>query len=109
MLTPLRPIKIEQISPTQLAIDWADGHRSLHTFRLTRLACKCALCKDEMTGRVLNKLEDIPADIHPVQIIPVGNYALRICWSDGHATGMYAFDYLRKACECPVCKPPQTR
>lgn len=105
--TPQRPVKIEQTSPTQMAITWADGHCSRHTFRLLRLACKCALCRDEMTGRVLNKLENIAPDVRPVKIEPVGNYALRIEWSDGHRTGLYSFDYLRGACECEQCAPPR--
>ena len=25
----------------------------------------------------------------------VGNYAIRIDWSDGHASGIYSFQYLR--------------
>ncbi|MFT6397053.1 MAG: DUF971 family protein [Bradymonadia bacterium] len=27
---------------------------------------------------------------------PVGSYALKLRWSGGHDTGIYAFDYLRK-------------
>lgn len=103
MLIPLRPTRIEQTSPTQMEIDWSDGHRSRHTFRLLRLTCKCALCKDAMTGRVLNNLERIPADIHPTAIEPVGGYGLRLIWSDGHTTGIYGFDWLRRSCECPDC------
>ncbi len=103
ILKPLRPLKIEQISPTELAIDWADGHRSLHSFRLLRLACRCAVCKDEMTGKIMLEPEKIPADIHAKQILPVGGYAICIHWSDGHQTGIYPFDFLRKACECAEC------
>ena len=29
-------------------------------------------------------------------IEPVGNYALSINWSAGHATGIYRFDFLRQ-------------
>jgi DUF971 family protein len=39
-----------------------------------------------------------------VNIEPVGNYALRIVWSDGHAAGIYSFDHLRRICACPACK-----
>jgi DUF971 family protein len=27
---------------------------------------------------------------------PVGNYAIRILWSDGHGSGIYSFEHLRK-------------
>jgi Uncharacterized protein conserved in bacteria len=26
----------------------------------------------------------------------VGGYALKFTWADGHSTGIYSFDYLRK-------------
>jgi DUF971 family protein len=29
----------------------------------------------------------------------VGRYALSFRWSDGHATGIYSFRYLRELCE----------
>jgi DUF971 family protein len=34
---------------------------------------------------------------------PVGAYAIRIHWSDGHNTGIYSFDHLRAICPCPEC------
>ena len=34
----------------------------------------------------------------------VGNYAIRIQWSDGHSTGIYSYEHLRKVCPCPECK-----
>jgi DUF971 family protein len=30
------------------------------------------------------------------QIEPVGNYAVRLVFSDGHSTGLYSWDYLAK-------------
>jgi DUF971 family protein len=38
----------------------------------------------------------IPADIKPVRLMSVGRYAMAIHWSDGHKTGIYSFDYLKK-------------
>ena len=29
------------------------------------------------------------------QLSPVGNYAIRIAFDDGHDTGLYVWDYLR--------------
>ena len=34
----------------------------------------------------------------------VGHYAIRIDWNDGHNTGIYSFDHLRKICPCAECK-----
>ncbi len=33
------------------------------------------------------------------EIKPVGNYALQLCFDDGHDTGIYSWDYLRDLCE----------
>jgi len=35
-------------------------------------------------------------DIAIVRIDPVGNYAVRIVFDDGHQTGLYSWDYLAK-------------
>ncbi len=37
------------------------------------------------------------------QVEPVGNYAVRIVWSDGHSSGIYSFEHLRSVCPCPQC------
>ncbi len=41
-----------------------------------------------------------------LNVEPVGHYAIRIEWSDGHNTGIYSFDHLRKICPCETCKKP---
>jgi ATP-binding protein involved in chromosome partitioning len=81
---------------TQLRIRWKDGHVSDFPPRLLRIACACAGCVDEMTGRKILKEEDVPADVYPLTVEYVGRYALRFDWSDGHGTGIYPFEYLRK-------------
>jgi DUF971 family protein len=58
---------------------------------------------DEWTGESLINREAIPEGIHPAEISPVGNYAIQIVWSDGHSTGIYSFDLLRKICPCEKC------
>jgi DUF971 family protein len=39
-----------------------------------------------------------------ISVEEVGHYAIRIAWSDGHGSGIYSFDHLRKICPCPVCQ-----
>jgi Mrp family chromosome partitioning ATPase/DUF971 family protein len=56
--------------------------------RMLRINCKCARCKDELSGKPFVKIEDIPEDVHPLSMSPVGNYALGINWSDGHSSLM---------------------
>ncbi len=35
---------------------------------------------------------------------PVGRYAYKITWSDGHDTGIFTLEHLRALCECPECQ-----
>ena len=43
------------------------------------------------------------------QIEPVGNYALRLVWFDGHGSGLYSYKYLRALCQCDACRPGATK
>jgi ATP-binding protein involved in chromosome partitioning len=90
------PAAIEQAGPDQLRIRWSDGVESLYAVRQLRLACRCAHCIEEMTGRPLLDPSGVPPDVRPLRIRPVGRYALQFDWSDGHDTGIYSFEYLRQ-------------
>ena len=90
----------ETIGPTAdgraLAISWQDGTETVLTPSELRIRCPCAACVDEMTGRRILRPESVPASIYPTAIHYVGRYALQFVWSDGHDTGFYTFDYLRR-------------
>ena len=60
-----------------------------------RLDCRSALSRDEFTGEIKIKESDVPADIHPFSMNPVGNYALGVNWSDG-AVSLYPYKQLEK-------------
>jgi len=81
---------------TRLRIEWRDGAVSLFAPRALRLRCPCAGCVEEMTGERILVPEMVPEDVYPKAIDWVGRYALRFAWSDGHDTGIYPFDYLRR-------------
>ena len=87
-----------------LYILWKDGHESHYTFFNLRDGCPCAHCIDELTGEKTLSSNSIPKDIRIRQYEYVGNYALRIQWSDGHDTGLYTFKSLRNMCSCSVCQ-----
>jgi ATP-binding protein involved in chromosome partitioning len=89
-----------------LLIEWDDqGHQGFFPARLLRLACPCAGCVEEMSGRPLLDPLSVPSDIHPVSLALVGAYGLRIHWSDGHSTGIYTFAQLQQVCPCSRCTP----
>ncbi len=100
----LSPTSLKQLGAKTLGIVWSDGHNSFHRVRNVRLNCPCAHCVDEWTREKILDDAKVPEDVKPKRIEPIGRYALRIVWSDGHDTGFYTFDSLRKLCECPACR-----
>ncbi len=90
-----------------ILIDWdGAGHEALFAARPLRLACPCAGCVEEMSGRPILDPTQVPEDVRPVTLGLVGAYGLRVQWSDGHGTGIYTFDRLMRDCPCPRCGHP---
>lgn len=77
-------------------LNWNDGRQSLVSYRDLRFLCPCANCVDEGTGRRIITKEKVAEDVRPLKVQTVGNYAISIHWSDGHQTGIYSYDYLRR-------------
>ena len=88
----------------EIVITWEAGHVSTYPARALRLACQCATCKDEFTGRALLDSEAVPQDLRAESLSLVGNYAVKIRWSDGHDTGIYTYEYLLSLCACEKCR-----
>ena len=97
------PAEMTQPSPREVRIVWKDGHKSVYTGYALRLACPCASCVDELSGRRRLREESISTDVHPLAMEPTGRYAMRFHWSDGHSTGIYTYEHLRAHCPCPIC------
>lgn len=71
------------------------GQQSDLDVRDLRLACPCAACVEETSGRPLLDPKSVRHDVMPVMIGSVGNYAISFQWNDGHSTGIYTFEQLR--------------
>ena len=78
-----------------LSVLWEDGQRADFDVRDLRLACHCALCREEMSGRPLLDPKSVRPDVTPRTISSVGNYAITVSWNDGHSSGIYSFEHLR--------------
>jgi len=94
-----------------LDIRWVDGHRSVYPFDLLRKECPCALCSerraavpDEPRLAVLQGPVVRPGEVQATAVAPVGRYAIRFTWSDGHGDGIYSYRLLRGLCPCSVCR-----
>ena len=79
----------------EVYILWQDGEESHISFFDLRAACPCASCIDELSGKKPLNTASIPKDIYSLRSEYVGNYALRIYWSDNHDTGIFHFKMLR--------------
>jgi ATP-binding protein involved in chromosome partitioning len=87
-----------------ILVEWDEqGHHGFYPSRALRLACPCATCVEEISGRRLLDPALIPQDIRPASLALVGAYGLKVQWSDGHSTGIYTFEQLRRACPCSRC------
>ena len=83
-----------------LWMEWTQGAGERRVpARALRLACPCAMCVEEMSGRPLLDPAAVSADVRPVSVALVGAYGLRVNWSDGHSTGIFAWQRLRDLSE----------
>ncbi len=89
------PIPVEiQRDDHQIVLKWSANHETAFPARHLRLACPCAQCRDEMTGKALLIPRSVPEDVRPLSIELVGAYGFRVQWSDGHGTGIYTYESL---------------
>ena len=103
-------VRVDKSGGTGVEIDWRDGHRSAWSFRWLRDACPCATCHEEReaAGRKPGEAKPKPQTLlamyeappRPVEVTPVGKYALKFKWNDGHESGIYSWEYLRRVCDC---------
>jgi DUF971 family protein len=119
-------VKIHVSSGAGVDITWADGHSSHYDFAYLREECPCAMCNDARQKKAQGQEKDMqlkkehaPLASAPALSSPllpmykpkltakaahaVGNYALQIDFNDGHATGIFSFDFLRTICPCEEC------
>ena len=90
------PKRIGVADDDALEITWKDGAVSRYTPRDLRLACPCANCVEEWTGRPILDPATVPAEIKLLSTDLVGRYALTFKWTDFHDTGIFPFDMLRE-------------
>ncbi len=98
----MRLQNIEQIGE-EVAIKWDDGSESFISLKALRQCCPCAGCKGEMDimGNVYKGPDRplSPASYQLKRLGLVGGYAVQPVWGDGHATGIYSFEYLKRVAD----------
>jgi DUF971 family protein len=114
MTTVTDPEHIAISKSKGIKIDWKDGHASDYGLTYLRDKCPCATCTGAHGTPPRPPESDVPSGpaspfqmykpaLKMLNVEPVGNYAIRIHWSDGHSTGIYSWEHLRNICPCAQC------
>jgi DUF971 family protein len=111
-VTPTASTNPEHISISKtkgLKIDWKDGHLSDYGLKYLRDHCPCATCTGAHgpapeAGAAASPFPMFQPALRMVDVEAVGNYAIRIAWSDGHSAGIYSFEHFRSICPCAECR-----
>lgn len=91
-----------------IRIEWRDGHTSQYGLDYLRDRCPCATCTGAhgtppRQPSTASPFQMFKPALRIVSADPVGSYALRIGWNDGHNTGIYTWELLRGVCDCAAC------
>ncbi len=105
MSTTVRPAGITlDKQQGELRIRWSDGRECAYPLGHLREACPCVECRGghSRMGREFdpdNILRLVPKRSYQIKTVElVGNYSLQPIWDDGHSSGIYTWEYLRRIC-----------
>lgn len=97
-----RPVHLDLDRQRGLTVEWHDGRRSFFPIGYLRRMSPSAEARALREEMARNPLTVLPANtsvspgpLTAVDAEMVGNYAVRIRFSDGHDTGLYSWSYLR--------------
>lgn len=100
-----RPVHIDVERARGILFRWSDGTEHFLAVGLLRRQSPSADMRELRAEMARNPFTVLPANA-PAQgplaidaVEPVGHYALRIRFNDGHDTGIYTWSYLRGLCE----------
>jgi DUF971 family protein len=107
------PTQLDLDRATGLRITWSDGRESFYTVAHLRKWSPSAEARETRDELQSNPLAVLPAggssaaDLRAESIEMIGNYAVRIVFSDGHRTGLYSWDWLRQIDPALSDDPPE--
>jgi len=95
----MRPVDLTPF-PNELAVRWDDGAEQFIRLETLRRYCPCAACMGEQDifGNTY-KPPERPYTAKAFELARfqlVGGYGFQPFWADGHGTGIFAWDYLRR-------------
>jgi DUF971 family protein len=98
----MKPADLQTIGD-ELAVKWDDGSESYVKLEKLRRHCPCAGCKGEIDimGNLYKSPDKplSPSAFQLTRLAVVGGYGVQPRWGDGHESGIFSFDYLRRVAE----------
>jgi len=100
--------KLRRLDESTIELSWDDEHVGPVDLLTLRDACPCAGCQGETV--LLKRYEPVketssdPRKYLLQAVEPVGSYALKLTWGDGHDQGLYTWEHLRSLCGCDTCR-----
>lgn len=97
------PIRIEvQKQAKAMRVEWKNNE--VHRIRLSDLrnSCPCATCAEQREqsrshgGLHMISNAEMAVTDEILQVRPVGRYAIKVAWADGHDTGIYTYTLLHE-------------
>jgi DUF971 family protein len=96
------PVDVEVDREHGLTLVWADGHTSRYELADLRAECRNA----RLAGGPSWPAPPGTADqLRVADAEFAGSYGLQLRWNDGHETGIFTWELLRRWCGCPRCMP----
>jgi len=95
-------IDIDRARAMTLTFD--DGHTCTFEVERLRAACPCATCRswrDRGEAPWPRAGQSREVSIEDAEL--VGAWGISLRWNDGHSTGIYSWDFLRRECPCAEC------
>ena len=94
-------IKLHQKSRV-MEISFADGRTFQLPYELLRVYSPSAEVRGHGPGQEVLQAGKQFVEIQTID--PIGSYAVRPVFSDGHDTGIYTLENLRSLCQCDQCR-----
>ena len=95
------PVDLDLKKDTGLSVRWSDGHDSFYPIAYLRKMSPSAEMRELRKSMQTNPLTVLPqgagsGGVEARDAELVGNYAIKILFTDGHDTGIYSWSYLRE-------------
>ncbi len=102
-MTASRPKHLDLQKDRGLSVTWHDGRVSFYPIAYLRRnspSAEMKVLREEQATNPLailpSKIADFTGKLVAVDAELIGNYAIRIRFSDGHSTGIFSWEYLRQ-------------